>query len=464
MQSDTPALPHQEPVISWQVGAGAFAALTCLLLYLAPRHPVGALLLAGAVLGYGAFAHAGWRGKASARIAGFILLAVLLLLRQHAWDAELWSQGLSRYRSVVALLFGIVLLQRVFKSIDVGDAIRETLRRADPRLMGLIVMALATLLALPLSLATVAIVTAILSGVIAQPRDGACLSMRMVSLTTYLLPTTVASASVSASIPGLHLADVLLLGLPLFLLGTALNWRVRPQLAADAPVRTADTAQVKRFAVAFVVLFSLAMAGGAGVPEAVGICGLGLFIMDVVRRGQRPHAALLEVAESTRGCSAEVLLMFACGMLACTLERLGTEGSGLVDVVRTAWAWPGVAHAMVLFVLPVISIFGVHPLILFNLFFPMVDNALLGTPAAQYIAWVSMFVCAQLLSPVSISAVLAAGALGVSPADTSYKLHWKFAAVLAVAVLAGLLLTQGAPAAAPAPAAAWPVLPQPGVN
>jgi hypothetical protein len=428
--------------IAWKTGAGVLAGLTCLLLYVAPHGRLGATLLAAAALGYCCLAYTGWRGKASARIAGFILLAVLLLLRQDAWDADLWSRGLARYSSVVALLLGMVLMQRVFRNLEVAAPLRTALSRARPAWLGLIIMALATVLALPLSLATVAIVTGLLAGVIAQPRDGACLSMRMVSLSTYLLPTTVASASVIASLPGLPLADVLMLGFPLFVLGVLLNWQVRPTLATT-PAPPADTRHLKRFAVAFVAVFSLALAGGAGVPEAVGVSGLALFILDVLRRHLAPGAALQEAADSVKGCSAEVMLMFACGLLAVALERVGAGGTGLMGVVHSVWAFPGVAYGVVLIVLPVITLFGVHPLILFNLVFPVVDNSLLGVPAAQYIAWVSMFVCAQLLSPVSISAILAAGALGVSPADTSYRLHYRFAAVLAVAVLAYLLLSQG---------------------
>ena len=107
--------------------------------------------------------------------------------------------------------------------------------------------------------------------------------------------------------------------------------------------------------------------------------------------------------------------------------------------MRTLWAYPGAALGVVLVLLPAVSVLGIHPLVLFNVIFPLVDNSLLGGPAAQYIAWVSMFMLAQLVSPVSISAILAAVALGVSPAETSYKLHRRFAVALALVVMAYLL-------------------------
>jgi hypothetical protein len=175
------------------------------------------------------------------------------------------------------------------------------------------------------------------------------------------------------------------------------------------------------------------------VPEAVGLSGLGVFALDVHRRGLGLGAGLAEAAQAAKGCSAEVILMFACGLLACALLRVGTGPSALLDFMRALWAYPGAALGVVLVLLPMVSVFGIHPLILFNVIFPLVDNALLGGPAAQYIAWVSMFMLAQLVSPVSISAILAAGALNVSPAETSYKLHHRFATALALLVMAYLL-------------------------
>jgi hypothetical protein len=123
----------------------------------------------------------------------------------------------------------------------------------------------------------------------------------------------------------------------------------------------------------------------------------------------------------------------------------------MMRILRALWAYPGAALCVVLVLLPVVSAFGIHPLILFNVIFPLVDNSLLGGPAAQYIAWVSMFMLAQLVSPVSISAILAANALCVSPAETSYKLHRRFAAALALIVMAYLLTAGQWPWLAAAP-------------
>jgi len=85
--------------------------------------------------------------------------------------------------------------------------------------------------------------------------------------------------------------------------------------------------------------------------------------------------------------------------------------------------------------LPLVTAAGIHPLILFGMLFPVLTPALSGNTVAQYLAWSSMFVMANLMSPVSICAIVAATSLKQTPQDTSYRSHWRFCAVLAVVVV-----------------------------
>ncbi|HET7865356.1 MAG TPA: hypothetical protein VFL86_13215, partial [Burkholderiaceae bacterium] len=90
-------------------GASLAALATGMLLYVHAQLPHGLLVLAAAAGLFAALTQDGWRGKPSVRIAGVLLLVIVLLLRQGVWDASLWSDGLTRYRSVIALLLGIAL-------------------------------------------------------------------------------------------------------------------------------------------------------------------------------------------------------------------------------------------------------------------------------------------------------------------------------------------------------------------
>jgi hypothetical protein len=425
-----------------RAATGGVALICCLLLYRAPPGPLGTACLLAAACALALLTHSAWRGKASTRIAGFAIAVVVLCLGTAAADDQLWRSGLLQYRSVVVLLLGIALLQRVIRNSGLEEPIRALLLHTKSSRTGWVVMALAILMALPLSLATVAILSSILARILREPRDGARLSMRVVSLTMFLVPTTVASAAVNASIPGLHLPQVLLLGLPVFAFGLLATSLSRLQVVQGDEGST-DTSWIKFLGAVFVLIFVAALACGAAISEAVGLTGLGVFICDIVRRKEGISGLANHSADAVRGCSSEVILMFACGLLACALTQFGSGNALVAELVRYCWSSRSLAYLIILFVLPLITIAGIHPLILFNLVFPVVDNALIGTPAAQYIAWVSMFVSAQLLSPVSISAILAAGALRTSPAKTSYQLHYRFVLALTAFTWTVLTLSEG---------------------
>jgi hypothetical protein len=97
-------------------------------------------------------------------------------------------------------------------------------------------------------------------------------------------------------------------------------------------------------------------------------------------------------------------------------------------------------------VLPLLSIFGAHPVVLFSLTFPLLDRHVLGGGAREYIVWVTMFGIAQLVSPTSTSARLAASSLGVSPRRASFGTHALFAGALATVVWLYVVLGASGPA------------------
>lgn len=130
-----------------------------------------------------------------------------------------------------------------------------------------------------------------------------------------------------------------------------------------------------------------------------------------------------------------MLLLLACGLMLETVAGL-EHAPWLTNFAQTYLHNPWIVSALVLSVLPAIAACGIHPLILFNLIFPLINGAIVGGLALQYLMWTTMFVVAQLISPVSISAILAASSLGVSPVETSYKLHWRFSLILCVCMYA----------------------------
>tara|TARA_Y100000991_G_scaffold19057_1_gene12477 strand:- start:212 stop:466 length:255 start_codon:yes stop_codon:yes gene_type:complete len=71
-------------------------------------------------------------------------------------------------------------------------------------------------------------------------------------------------------------------------------------------------------------------------------------------------------------------------------------------------------------------------MVLFTAFFPIFHSVSTVGNVIQYHWWIAMFVIAQLISPVSISAIAAASSIGLSPSKVSLRLHAGFALLLSI--------------------------------
>ncbi|MCL2898718.1 hypothetical protein [Brenneria tiliae] len=133
---------------------------------------------------------------------------------------------------------------------------------------------------------------------------------------------------------------------------------------------------------------------------------------------------LTPLSAVTRGMSGEVLLLLGCSMLVATCALL-------MSLLPTAFsnslsALPGwQLYAFILFVLPMLSMVGIHPMVLFSSAFPLLEP-FMTHGVADYLVWICLFIAAQLLSPVSINAIFAASSLHVSPMDTSFRMHTRY--------------------------------------
>jgi hypothetical protein len=415
--------------------AGAFAgddslsglvSVACVVLIAVGLHggsPLSGTGLIVGILGLVATSQRSWWGKFSARLALaiFFLVTVATVLGSARLD---WIQGFQRYRIVIELLIGIALLQRVVLRLGLHGLIKRSIAGVHPRWRSSVVGILSMILTIPLSLATVPLVTTVMASVVTPPIAAARISMRAVTITMLLVPTTLASAAVSASLPGLSGAMVALAGLPLFLVGFATICLQRIELSG-ALAEEPKWQRLVVFGAVFWLLFGIALALGCPIPEAIAVAGVCLYLGEALFASRSPQASLAEFREAVSGSSAEVLLLLACGILATLLASIG-ESPLLNQIVATLWGGPLVAAAWVTVFLPAICVLGIHPIILFSLVFPLVDSGVFGGLHLQYLAWVTMFTAGQLVSPASISAILAASSLHTAPSNTSYRLHGRY--------------------------------------
>ncbi|TDR80552.1 hypothetical protein [Paludibacterium purpuratum] len=408
------------------------AALAIVLAFLIPSaSPWQSPLLIAACLAFALPTAPFWLKKLSGQLA-LLMLAVTLALTLGAGRHLDLAAGLMRYRTVVELMFGIAMLQRLVGRLGLQALIMRQGDRLATRWRAVSFGALASLLALPLSMATIPLFATVL-GPIARPRMAAAkIPMRAVSLTMLIVPTTVASAAVSASLPGLDALKVALLGAPLFVLGLAsLLTTSLTLMPSETP--TTPAPGLVWYVLGFWGCFLAGLALGLAIPSCIALAGAVLYLADTLFTRRSIESAMAEVGGALQTGSAEVVLLLTCGLLAQTLAHAPML-PGIGPWLAAAWQSPWIASALLVFALPLIAALGVHPLILFNLLFPLVNNAVLGSLTLQYLAWSTMFLAAQLLSPVSISALLAAASLSTSPNRVSFGLHLRFSLAMGILV------------------------------
>jgi hypothetical protein len=360
------------------------------------------------------------------------IFALCIPLLGTSVDARQLLGAMGRFLSVMCLLAGVSLFRHSLTRSGLSAVVSNQLirRQGDP--LNTIRVSLATMaLTLFTSLGAISMMGAVCGPQVKNRLGIARITMRSLCASMFILPTTVASASIAAAIPHLDSGMVLLLGMPLALCVVA--GAMTPRLDIEEGSRKAlGISKVKPIALAVLVglsggifyavtsrltlAFAFAMVFGYGL-EMVALSG-----------GRVSQAIVKEMPKSIDGIAPELLLLAASSLLIFTIQHFDLA-THLPDVIRSALRNPFAVCALLVFMLPAVTVFGVHPMILFGLFFPLVDAAVLGPTYVQYLAWTTMFVMANLLSPVSICAILAATSLQVSSRETSYASNWKFCAL-----------------------------------
>jgi len=402
----------------------------------------GTIVLLIAFLLFFGITYSFWQGKTSATLA-LVIFCIILIANIVLHIHFNFYDGMTRYQSVIELLIGIALIRIVFMRAALERPLSSLIGRVKPQYRAFALTGAVCILALPLSLATIAIVTSLLKDIIRPRYATAVVTMRAVSATMLLIPTTVGSAAVSASLPSLAVVDLMFKGIPLFaiaFLGCCFE-----KIEVNTKAIKKNYIPIKSIAVIMAFwgclgFFSLIL--HTNLTRSLAFSGIFLFLVDSLLFNKRNLITVMtEVRTSVGNISPEMMLLLACGFLSVLLSHL-TLPDVFVSILQRFSSNRAFSIALIVFVLPAISILGVHPLILFNVSFPLIDSSLFGGTSNQYLVWVTMFIAAQLVSPVSISAIMAANSLSVSPSKTSFKLHTRYAILLSASVWAYVLLTR----------------------
>jgi hypothetical protein len=380
------------------------------------------------------------RKKPTLRYSAGIFLVCLLLLDSRIYFDQILG-AMATFWPVMCLLVGIALFKHSLVRSGLADLISRPLIGQADGVQNSVKVSLATAgLSVFGSLGTISIMCATLSSKVKNKLALSSNVVRALCSSMYVLPTTVASASVAAAIPHLDAGQVALLGAPLLVF--MLIGSMVPRLEI-ATVEQRSSAPKLREAL---ILISLVIASGALtlfltgqviLSIAVGMISGYVFDVAFLSKKTRSRALVTEIARSADGIAPEMLLLAASGLLIFTVQELNVL-SHMPPWLATALLDQNFALAALLVIFPLITVAGVHPLILFGVFFPLMNAPMFDQSPVHYLAWTSMFVMSNLLSPASISAILAATSLQKSSRETSYLSNWLFCSVLAIFTFAYL--------------------------
>lgn len=358
-------------------------------------------------------------------------------------DALQLLAAMGRFAPVMGLLIGVSIFRHSLTRSGLAALVNSRLIKEPDSLWNSVRVALATtVLTIFTSQGAISMMGTVCGPQVRNRLGISRITMRALCASMFILPTTVASASIAAAIPNLDTGAVFLLGLPLalFVIAGAVTPRIETDKDAPKPrnvgkfkplmlatiaaasggifyVVTHKLTQSFAFAMVFSYAFELLVLSGSKIVQTV----------------------TKEVPKSIDGIAPELLLLASSSLMIFTIGHLDLA-TYLPHAIRGWLSNPYVIGVLLIGVLPAVTMLGVHPMILFGVFFPLVDSAALGPTYVQYLAWTSMFVMANLLSPVSICAILAATSLQVSSRETSFVSNWRFCA-LGMAIAYVYLLT-----------------------
>jgi hypothetical protein len=350
-----------------------------------------------------------WLHRTSGRVALVVGLAAVGTCVALAPDLAAVAAMAARMSSVIVLMLCVALMRPVFADRQLDAALAATLTRLPLQLRPAAVMISSCTASLGLSFGAVGVVGAALGKRSAPEEVGACSAMRGLVLSMLLAPSTSSVAAVMATFPSVSWTSSLAIGVPLALVGALLAGFVteplmmKPAIQQRANVLIAVGILTVELAATLVahLFLGLSMTLSISVASSVVALGFSLFW------GRRDVGAALtradgQLMERWTAIMPETALFLACGLLVGVMQipELAAAAKSFAVIVLPGGMW---GIAAILFVIPLITVAGIHPMVPFALLAPTISAASLGiTSTGLYAVWIAMFMLSMLLSPISV--------------------------------------------------------------
>ena len=393
---------------------------------------------------------AGWRhwiGRASGRVALVVALGTMVVGAALALPPAVIAGAAARLSGVVVLMLCVALLRPIFADRRLDGAIAALLARVSPPLRPAAILLASCASALGLSFGAVGVLGASLEGRAAPARIAACATMRRLTLSMLLGPSTASVAAVMATYPSVSWIASLSIGLPLALVGGILGAVLARPLAMEAVPERGGNASI---AIA-ILLAELAatlfthLVLGLSMTLAISVASAAVALACMLFWSRHDLGAALDWAdeqihERWTLIMPESALFLSCGLLAGLMQVPEMAGAAKAAI---AFALPSgsVGIATLLVVVPLVTVAGIHPIVPFALLAPIVSAAGLGiTELGLYAMWIVAFMLSMLLSPVSVLTMVTSANFRIPGRRLGLRANGLYAAALAgaSAVMIGL--------------------------
>lgn len=379
-----------------------------------------------------------WLKRASGRLAAILVTVALVLASLHGSPLHVFK-GMVVYLPVIVLLLCVSFIRIPVRLSRLDGVLITFLGRIQARHRLKVVTVLSAALGPVLNLGVIALLGSFLKDH-SVPEGGApSAATRGVAAAMLWAPTFVPMALVMTVFPSIQWSATLYLSVPLA--AAALTLGVLPQAHIVTPREIPEsTAPQALKVIGLVCLFAGVMAavhvlGSVSFIESLSIAGLGGSILWFALGKSGAGVPLVSVFRTHTqtvwaAINAEAALFLASGMLAAALKDpyWAHQVTAMTWFVHQA-TWTAVA-AIVLGV-PLLALFGIHPVVPFSALATTVSAAQLGVSGPVLsMMWVVAWVLSLVLSPISALNLTAASAFGVSPWRLGLRGNGLFALLL----------------------------------
>ena len=391
------------------------------------------LFVAGLLLGWRY-----WLTRASGRVAVAVSIGALGIGLAMAPDPAAILGSAARMSNVVVLMLCVALMRPIFADRQLDAALAATLSRLPAALRPMAVVFASCGASLGLSFGAVGVAGAALSRRAQPEQTAACLAMRGLVLSMLVAPSTASVAAVMAMFSDVTWSACLTIGAPLALVGAVLaglitrpltlepsgHHRARVTLAIGILCAELAATVIGHFVLHVSMTLAISIASSFTALSCLLYWGRGNLSTAIARADG-------ELVARWTTIMPETALFLSCGLLVGVMQipELAAAAKSCAVVVLPHGMW-GVAA--ILFVIPLITVAGIHPMVPFALLAPIVSAASLGiTSVGLYAMWIVTFMLSMLLSPISVLTMVTVTSFDIPSGLLGLRGNGVYAAALA---------------------------------